>query len=125
MWLALMVLGLGACEGFSDHHATSQCDQSGVLFVRWTFAGQAPSATSCVGVDHLDVSLTPDDYHCPQATISPVECPLTRFRYDNVPSGINHIDITAYDKNGVPTAQGAGADLLSSTVDQPVAIDLN
>lgn len=124
MSLALFaVSALSACQGFNGH-AASQCDQSGVLFINWTFAGKPPSAATCAGVDHLTVDISPDDYRCNGLSISPVICDLTRFRYDNVPAGIAHVDLTSYDNNGVPMSQGSTPTLLDTSPSQTVTIDL-
>ncbi len=124
-WIAFVALSLSACQGFGDHHSSSSlCDTSGVLFINWTFAGKAPSATACTGIDHLTVSISPDDYHCNAVTISPLVCELTRFRYDNVPRGISHLDLTSFDANGLAVSQGSTPANLTTDPSNTVAIDL-
>ncbi len=88
------VIGAG-CRTASD----------GILSLAWTVRSQVPSAASCATISHLDLYLTPDQ--CTGSVeISPVDCTLDRFRYDNLPEGGALVELEAVGPSGALVAQG-------------------
>jgi hypothetical protein len=129
-----VLLGLAVCGGCGNIAAPgfgnpsisrrgSGCDgpQDAVLVLAWTLRGAAPTATSCSGIDHLEVDLA--SAAC-DVSIEPVPCALAHWRYDNLPGGDDQVTVNALDANGNLTASGVVDVSLSSSVPSPAPIDL-
>jgi hypothetical protein len=121
-----LIVGLSLLAGcsFGPHGQQPQpCGGDGVLLISWTMRGQAPSATSCSGIDHLEVDIAPLD--CDAVAIAPVSCQLTRFRYDGFPEGPARIGVSALDATGTLVASGiVDVELTGTAPSSPVPIDM-
>jgi len=118
-------LTLAACGGATHGPVFNGCQapSDGILLLRWTIRGAAPSAVTCAGVDHLVLSL--DTPSCGGATIEPVPCALDKFRYDNLPRGPADIALAAVDAAGNLLSSGqTTANLSTSSSAPPATLDL-
>ena len=122
-----LLVGLSLLAGCSfgphgDNGHQPQCFGDGVLFISWTLHGQPPSATSCSGIDHLEVDI---GLSCDSVAIAPVDCQLTRFRYDGFPEGAARVGVSALDATGTLLASGiADVELAGTPPATPVPIDI-
>ncbi len=81
----------GGCAGAED----------GVIVLTWTIRGAAPSATSCSGIDHLELDL--EGQSC-DVTIEPIPCMDDHWRYDQLPEGQVQATLTALNSAGAVVA---------------------
>jgi hypothetical protein len=117
--------GGSSSPGLSERHQTGGCGetQAGILVLSWTLHGATASATSCSGVDHLEVELSGSG--C-EVTISPVPCALDHWRYDHLPGGPQQATVTAVDAAGRSVASGvATVDLTSTAPASPTEVELD
>jgi hypothetical protein len=120
----MMGITFAAC-GPPHGQPFQSCDvpADGILLLRWTVRGAAPSAASCAGVDHLVVSVSTQA--CGGASIEPVPCALDKFRYDNFPRGAADVAVTAVDAHDATLLSGSTtADLEPNASAPPASLDL-
>src|SRR6516164_2513839 len=98
--LVAAALCLFACDPGNSNDPSSDGQGNygnGKLFMSWTIGGQAPSVSACTGIDHLTLTLD-DNYQT--ATVDPIPCTLTRFRYDGLFEGPSTVRLDAIDTAG-------------------------
>jgi hypothetical protein len=98
----------------------------GQFKITWTIRGQ-PAATSCTGIDHLNVLITPSvgSACAGQAVeITPTLCTEGQMLYRDLPSGQAQIELDAVDATGVTVASGSAPYDLEPGTTAVAAIDL-
>src|SRR5256885_2361634 len=85
----------------------------GKIFIQWTLGGAAPTATSCTGIDQIELSLF---YPQGRVTIAPIPCTIGRFRYDALPTGDADLRLDGLDARGCRIARGDAQVTLSETL---------
>lgn len=123
--LALALAGCGDAPGYTLTHNGGGCSQpsDGILSLSWTLRGAAATATSCAGIDHLEVDMTAGNCG---VTISPVPCALDKWRYDELPDGPATVTLTAVDGHGNAVESGSAQLTLGTTPPAtPVPVALN
>ena len=111
---ALLLFAVAACGGGSDGAycvADADCSGSDVcahtheclppgevhsVTIHWTISGQAPNATSCAGIDHLDVGYETSFDANDSIGFSPVMCIEGEFPNDKWPTRYDIADVAAY-----------------------------
>jgi hypothetical protein len=121
--LAIALVCVGCSTGGPVEHSgfiPPECGQNGVVSLAITIRGQAPSPTTCAGLDHLVVTL----HGCYDVDISPVPC-IDKFRYDHLPEGAVTVEVDGFDANGFTRVSGIVDDDLATTPpDTPTPINL-
>jgi hypothetical protein len=94
------------------------------LSLAWTVRGQTPSVSACQGIASLDLLLAPDQQPG-TLEISPIDCPLDRFRYERLPEGAATLELLAKDPGGAIVARGSARVTLTTLApDAPTPLDL-
>ncbi len=104
----------GDCSGGEVCAHTHEClspDQVHSVTIHWTIGGQAPTAATCTGVDHLDVGYENSADATDQVLFSPVMCNEGEFPNDKWPTRYDIADVdavsassaTTYGQNAIPS----------------------
>jgi hypothetical protein len=110
--LCALAFAFAAC-GSTPKTTNPACGNDGVMLLAWTVRGQAPSSTSCAGIDTLQLILDSD---CDQVEIEPIPCALARFRYDGLPTGAGDVVVQGVDQQKRVVVQGEAMVNLTSAV---------
>ncbi len=115
--LALFLAGFGGCI-WSDPPPTiantcSPQGDDGVISIRWTIDGAAPSAMSCSGIARLQLRVTSS---CNDGVISPIPCDLSKLRFDQQPEGDLSLLLEAIGPSEELIASGSASYYARSTV---------
>jgi hypothetical protein len=122
---ALLVLSITLAGCGKPVHMLPTCPlgNDGIAIATWTVNGQPASVAACTGIDHLTLSVVPDQ--CAGASIDPIPCEAGRIRYDGLPRGPARLFLDAIDAAGVDTLHGeARFNLQPDPNATPAAIDL-
>jgi len=110
-WMVLAGIAVGGCfpsgsqcEVDSDCGGSFQCTRThecvdGTLIdarLTWTIGGVTADATSCAGVDHMEITFT-DTATNDGTTYSPVPCALGLATYDKMPPRFDNVSLGAHD----------------------------
>jgi hypothetical protein len=120
-FFAFLMFASVACTS-QDPPPMSSCPSDGQFRITWTIHGN-PAATSCTGIDHLNVNVTPTD-GCDGVVITPTLCTEGQMFYKELPAGPAIIELDAIDATGVTVASGSSPYDLESNSSNVAAIDL-
>ena len=98
------------CSGGNVCAHTHECLPPGQVHsvtIHWTIGGLAPNATSCAGIDHLDVGYENSSDATDQVLFSPVMCNEGEFPNDKWPTRYDIADVAAYASGVANTGQAA------------------
>ena len=98
------------CSGGDVCAHTHECLPPGQVHsvtIHWTIGGQPASATTCTGIDHLDVGYENSGDATDQVLFSPVMCNEGEFPNDKWPTRYDIADVDAISPTGNTFGQNA------------------